>query len=179
MSNLDPQTLRQMSAKAMKVESVTKPNSNEIRDNRYIQVLEHILSKNAKLIKAEATKGNFNCHFHVDDCDLRAVGDRTYFIKLAKNHLTNVKGYKNVMIKKELVSSDFPIFLPFVYVLGLLLYLGFSIAYPNAINPLYCLICFLFFNIVIFVMSLMKEFQKECFTIHLSWQADDEIEWRG
>lgn len=40
MSSLDPKTL-----------------SNLARDNRYLQVLEHILSKNAELIKTEAKKG--------------------------------------------------------------------------------------------------------------------------
>lgn len=179
MSSLDPKTLRQMSADAMASSSVLASNSNLARDNRYLQVLEHILSKNAELIKTEAKRGDFNCRLYVDDCDLRAVGEREYFIELAKKHLTDVKGYKDVRVGYEAVFSDFPIFLPFVYVLGLLLYLGFSIAYPNTISPLYCLICFLFFNIVIFMMALMKEFQKECLIIHLSWQADDKIEWRG
>lgn len=179
MTDLNPQTLRQLSAEAMEVHSVAKPNSTEIRDNRYTQVLEHILSKNADLIKAQAEKGNFDCRFYVDDGDLRAVGDIDYFIKLAKNHLIN-KGYKNVWVGYNTVSTDtdYTFLLPLACLWGFLIFLGLATSYPTIFSPLNSFIYFIFFSVLVFIIKLMIQ-SKECLTIHLSWQDDNGIEWRG
>lgn len=99
MADLDAKTLSELSAKVQQQKKEIEEQRQQSRyQNRYMPIIEGILSDNAFDIKQIAMQGGFCHQFSVNSNQLENVDDLNDFAEFTKTYLVETKGYKECEI---------------------------------------------------------------------------------